>query len=224
MPPLHIPQAREPALITRIKGTLIRLDETSATMGVDPFEYEILIPDFTRRHLQMSVGSEISLITIQYIDGNVQRGGRMTPRLIGFNSEIEREFFELFCSVDGVGVKKALRAMVRPVQDVAKAIEQQDTKIIATLPGIGPATAERIVAKLRRKMPKFALMVTSNDEDQELQNVERDIVDETFQILLSLGHSESESRRLLESPLSMKKKFKDVESLLQAVYDQTSKD
>ena len=148
----------------------------------------------------------------------------MTPRLIGFNSEIEREFFELFCSVDGVGVKKALRAMVRPVQDVAKAIEQQDTKIIATLPGIGPATAERIVAKLRRKMPKFALMVTSNDEGQELQNVERDIVDETFQILLSLGHSESESRRLLESPLSMKKKFKDVESLLQAVYDQTSKD
>ena len=211
-------------MITRIKGTLIRLDETSATMAVDPFEYEILIPDFTRRHLQMSVGSEISLITIQYIDGNVQRGGRMTPRLIGFNSEIEREFFELFCSVDGVGVKKALRAMVRPVQDVAKAIEQQDTKIIATLPGIGPATAERIVAKLRRKMPKFALMVTSNDEDQELQNVERDIVDETFQILLSLGHSESESRRLLESPLSMKKKFKDVESLLQAVYDQTSKD
>ena len=224
MSPLYIPQAREPTLITRIKGTLIRLDETSATMAVDPFEYEILIPDFTRRHLQMSVGSEISLITIQYIDGNVQRGGRMTPRLIGFNSEIEREFFELFCSVDGVGVKKALRAMVRPVQDVAKAIEQQDTKIIATLPGIGPATAERIVAKLRRKMPKFALMVTSNDEGQELQNVERDIVDETFQILLSLGHSESESRRLLESPLSMKKKFKDVESLLQTVYDQTSKD
>ncbi len=211
-------------MITRIKGTLIRLDETSATMAVDPFEYEILIPDFTRRHLQMSVGSEISLITIQYIDGNVQRGGRMTPRLIGFNSEIEREFFELFCSVDGVGVKKALRAMVRPVQDVAKAIEQQDTKVIATLPGIGPATAERIVAKLRRKMPKFALMVTGNDEGQELQNVERDIVDETFQILLSLGHSESESRRLLESPLSMKKKFKDVESLLQTVYDQTSKD
>ena len=140
-------------MITRIKGTLLRLDETSATLGVDPFEYEILIPDFTRRHLQMSVGSEVSLLTIQYIDGNVQKGGRMTPRLIGFNSEIEREFFELFCSVDGLGVKKALRAMVRPVQDVARAIEQQDTKVIATLPGIGPATAERIVAKLRRRMP-----------------------------------------------------------------------
>ena len=209
--------------ITKIKGTLIRLDENSATIGVDPFEYEILIPDFTRRHLQMSVGSEISLITIQYIDGNVQKGGRMTPRLIGFNSEIEREFFDLFCSVDGLGVKKALRAMVRPVQDVAKAIEQQDTKVIATLPGIGPATAERIVAKLRRKMPKFALMVTGGGEDDDLEQVERNVVDETFQILLTLGHSESDGRRLLEAPLASKTKFKDVESLLQAVYDQSSK-
>ena len=182
-------------MITKIKGTLIRLDENSATIGVDPFEYEILIPDFTRRHLQMSVGSEISLITIQYIDGNVQKGGRMTPRLIGFNSEIEREFFELFCSVDGLGVKKALRAMVRPVQDVAKAIEQQDTKVIATLPGIGPATAERIVAKLRRKMPKFALMVTDGGEDNDLEQVERNVVDETFQILLTLGHSESDGSK-----------------------------
>ncbi len=220
---LHVPQACEPALITKIKGNLIRLDENSATIGIDPFEYEILIPDFTRRHLQMSVGSEISLITIQYIDGNVQKGGRMTPRLIGFNSEIEREFFELFCSVDGLGVKKALRAMVRPVQDVAKAIEQQDTKVIATLPGIGPATAERIVAKLRRKMPKFALMVTGGGEDNDLEQVERNVVDETFQILLTLGHSESDARRLLEAPLASKTKFKDVESLLQAVYDQSSK-
>ena len=210
-------------MITKIKGILIRLDENSATIGVDPFEYEILIPDFTRRHLQMSVGSEISLITIQYIDGNVQKGGRMTPRLIGFNSEIEREFFDLFCSVDGLGVKKALRAMVRPVQDVAKAIEQQDTKVIATLPGIGPATAERIVAKLRRKMPKFALMVTGDGEDDDLEQVERSVVDETFQILLTLGHSESDARRLLEAPLASKTKFKDVESLLQAVYDQSSK-
>ena len=223
MSPFPIPETSELTLITRIKGNLLRLDETSATLGVDPFEYEVLIPDFTRRHLQMSVGSEVSLLTIQYIDGNVQKGGRMTPRLIGFNSDIEREFFELFCSVDGLGVKKALRAMVRPVQDVARAIEQQDTKVIATLPGIGPATAERIVAKLRRKMPKFALMVTATGDLGESESVERGAVDETFQILLSLGHSESDARTLLEAPLATKAKYKDVESLLQAVYDQTSR-
>ena len=61
--------------------------------------------------------------------------GRMTPRLIGFLSEVEREFFELFCSVDGVGVKKALRAMVRPVKDVATAIEEQDAKLLSVAAG-----------------------------------------------------------------------------------------
>ncbi len=86
-------------------------------------------------------------------------GGRLTPRLVGFLSTPERDFFELFCSVDGVGVKKALRAMTQPVQDTAIMIEQQDAKGALWLPGVGPATAERIIAKLRRKMPKFALLV-----------------------------------------------------------------
>jgi len=83
-------------LITKINGKLSFLADDFATIEVSPFEYQILIPDFTRRHLQSMLGEEISLYTIQYIDGNVQKGGRMTPRLIGFASEIEREFFELF--------------------------------------------------------------------------------------------------------------------------------
>jgi Holliday junction DNA helicase RuvA len=134
-------------------------------------------------------------------------------------SEIEREFFELFCSVDGVGVRKALRAMVRPVAEVAASIEEQDVKALAALPGIGPATAERIIAKLRRKVPKFALLVAQ--EVSEGAAAPRDIMDETFEVLRSLGHSETDSRRLLEAALKTGKKFKDVESLIQAVYEQS---
>lgn len=208
-------------MITKITGLLTQLGEDVAVLHIAPFHYEILVPDFTRRQLQMKIDQEVELHTIQYIDGNVQKGGRMTPRLIGFNSEIEREFFEIFCSVDGVGVKKALRAMVRPVPDVARAIEQQDVKNISTLPGIGPATSERIVAKLRRKMPKFALMAAVETE-AAVADVEHDIVEETFHILVTLGHNESEARRMLESPLSNKKKYKDVDALLQAVYEQVN--
>ena len=197
------------------------MSEDFASLEVAPFEYQVLIPEFTRRHLQTMLGEEISLFTIQYIDGNVQKGGRMTPRLIGFASEIEREFFEHFCSVGGVGVKKALRAMVRPVQDLARAIEQQDIKTMSTLPGIGAATAESICAKLRRKMPKFALMVPRGDTPENMTQVERDIVEETYQILMKLGHSEPEARSLLEAPLASKKKFKDLDALFQAVYDNT---
>ena len=100
--------------------------------------------------------------------------GRLIPRLVGFLSPIEREFFDMFCEVDGVGVKKALRAMVRPVQEVATMIEEQDAKGLATLPGIGPATADRIIAKLRRRVPKFALLVAR--EMQPAADVERDLL------------------------------------------------
>ena len=208
-------------MITKIKGHLIELSETRAIIAVDPFEYEVLVPEFSRRQLQLHVGEDVSLHTIEYIDGNVQKGGRMTPRLIGFTSEVEREFFEMFCSVDGVGVKKALRAMVRPVQDVARAIEQQDIKTMSTLPGIGDATSERIVAKLRRKMAKFALMVPKAIEESNAP-ASNDIYETTYQILVSLGHSEVEARQLLEAPMQSKKKFKDVDQLLQSVYEQVN--
>jgi holliday junction DNA helicase RuvA len=205
-------------LITKITGQLLELNEDTLTLGVGPFEYEILIPDFSRRQLQTRLEQEIRLYTIEYLEGNPMQG-RLTPRLVGFLTEVEREFFELFCSVDGVGVKKALRAMVRPVREVATAIEEQDTKALSGLPGVGPATAERIVAKLRRKVPKFALMA-ARDEPSTTQ-VELDVVSETFEVLRKLGHSESDARRLVDAALVQKKKFKDVQDLLQAIYQQS---
>jgi Holliday junction DNA helicase RuvA len=204
-------------MITKITGRLLALRDDVLTLGVAAFEYEVLIPEFARRQLQHRMNDEISLHTIEYLEGNPMQG-RMTPRLIGFLSEAEREFFEMFCSVDGIGVKKALRAMVRPVREVATSIEEQDLKSLTGLPGVGPAMAEKIVAALRRKVPKFALMVASEvPYDAE---VEHDVVRETFDVLRSLGHSESDARRLIESTLATKKKFKTVEEMINAVYQQ----
>jgi len=207
-------------LITRITGQLLSLGDEQLTLAVGAIEYEVLIPEFTRRHLQPHVNEQISLHTIEYLEGNPMQG-RMTPRMIGFLSEVEREFFEVFCSVDGVGVKKALRAMVRPVREVAIAIEEQDLKQLASLPGVGPATAERIVAKLRRKVPKFALMA-----DRDLppdSQVPHDTVRETYDALRSLGHSEADARRLVDGVLGGKKKFKDSQEMLQAIYQQVQR-
>ena len=206
-------------MITKITGIPISAVGDVLTLGVGAFEYEILIPEFTRRHVQQQIGREISLHTIEYLEGNPMQG-RMTPRLIGFLNAAEREFFEIFCQVDGVGVKKALRAMVRPVQEVAALIEDQDAKGLSGLPGVGPATAERIIAKLRRKVPKFALLVAR--EAPAGDAAAQDVVAEAYDALRALGHSESDARRLLDRALERKKKFKDVDELLRAVYEQRS--
>lgn len=205
-------------MITKITGRLTNLGEDTATLAVDAFEYEVSIPDFSRRQLQSRIGEIVQLHTIYYLDGALGQG-RVTPRLVGFLSEVEREFFDLFCSVDGVGAKKALRAMVRPVKDIAEMIEDQSAKGLSTLPGVGPATAERIIAKLRRKMSKFALMVV---RDQAASTeITRDLVEEAFHALCALGHAEADARKMLDRLLQSKKKFPDIESILHAIYQDT---
>lgn len=203
-------------MITRIKGNLTSIRDDDATLSVGNFDYQVLIPDFVRRQLQGRLQSEISLHTVHYLEGNSTQG-KLTPRLVGFLSEVEREFFEMFCSVDGVGVRKALRAMVRPVQEVAALIADQNAKGLAALPGIGPSTAERIIAKLRRKMCKFALM--TQRQSTAVESAQPDVVDEAFQMLTQLGHNESESRQLLDETLATQEKFKDVDALMHAIYE-----
>jgi holliday junction DNA helicase RuvA len=205
-------------VITRISGQLLRLDDDSATLGIEAFEYQVFIAEFSRRQLASLVGQPVSLHTIYYHDGDPSRG-RVTPRLVGFLSEVEREFFEMFCSVDGVGAKKALRAMVRPVQDIAVMIEEQDVKGLSSLPGVGAATGERIIAKLRRKMSKFALLVARQQTYEA--DVKRDVVEEAYDALRTLGHSEADARKLLDGVLKSKRKYADVEALLHAIYQQS---
>jgi len=207
---------------TRISGRLSELGETEATIDVGAFEYAVYVPDFVRRQLQGREGEEISLRTIEYLEGNPQKG-RMTPRLIGFTSDAEREFFELVCSVDGVGVKKTLKAMVRPVRDVAEAIVERDAERLTLLPGIGPAVADRIIAKLHRKMTPFALMVGGESASGESET-NRDLVAEALQALVGLGHSASDARLKLDAVLGAGSSFSTVEDVLREVYRQQRED
>ena len=202
-------------MITKITGRLAELSETAAYLECGHVEHEVFVPDFVRRQLGPQKGEEVTLRTIEFLEGNPQKG-RLTPRLIGFLTPVEREFFELVCSVDGVGVKKALRAMVRPVRDVAAAIEEQDVKEITTLPGIGAAMAERIVAKLRRKMTRFALMPERDLPEGEAQvsDVER----ETVEALVALGHNPADARKKVEAAREAGAKGKTVETLLTEIY------
>lgn len=203
-------------MIKRVSGVLERVEPTGVELAMGPAVHEVLVPELVRRGLQAKLGQTITLHTLEFLEGNPTRGN-MVPRLVGFLTEVEREFFELICEVDGVGVRKALRAIVRPVGEIATAIEEQDAAMLSTLPGIGAATAERMIAKLRRRMPKFALLVAREAPDQAGP---ADVLAETFDVLRSLGHSDTEARRLVDGLRDVKKKYKDVQEALEAIYRQ----
>src|SRR5579864_4498795 len=150
-------------MITKITGVLNRVLDDEVRVQVGGLEYAVLVPEFVRRGVQGNVGREITLHTCHYFDGNPMQG-RVVPRLIGFLTEAELDFFDLFCTVDKVGTRKALKALVRPVKEIAEAIQRQDAKWLTTLPGIGAATAEQIIATLRRKVTRFALATPTEPE------------------------------------------------------------
>ncbi len=78
-------------------------------------------------------------------------------RLFGFTSDLEREWFRLLQTVQGVGVKVALAVLgtLKPA-DLATAIAMRDKAAVARTPGVGPKVAERIVSELKDKAPAFA--------------------------------------------------------------------
>jgi len=209
-------------MITKISGQLNRVLDEEVRLQVGALEYQVLVPDFVRRQLQNLTGQEVALHTSEYLDGNPMQG-RVVPRLIGFMNEAELDFFELFCTVDKVGVRKAIKALIRPVRDIADAIQRQDAKWLTTLPGVGPATAEQIVATLRRKVTKFALMVPPKrgaEGAAEQSAIDGNLLEDAYQALVSVGHGPGEARDRLDRVMTGGRAFKSVEEILMAIYTQ----
>lgn len=209
-----------------MRGILRNVGEEELTLGLEPIDVAVMIPESARRQLQGKVGELVALHTVFYIEGN-QMSSRMSPRLVGFLSPIDREFFEIFCSVDGVGVRKALRAMVRPVRELARMVQDQDVPMLATFPGIGEALAERIVAKLRRKVGKFTLIVGADaahddaltaEANGSASHADSEVIRDTFAALLSVGHNESQARTAIDRALAGKKKYRSVPDMIEAIY------
>jgi Holliday junction DNA helicase RuvA len=207
-------------MITKISGHLNRVLDEEVRLQVGALEYQVLVPEFVRRQLQIKTGEELTLHTSEYLDGNPMQG-RVVPRFIGFLHEAELDFFELFCTVDKVGVKKALKALARPIREIANAIQREDAKWLTSLPGIGAATAEQIVTSLKRKVTKFALMpATEGDRPAEQAPVDGQIFEDAYQALLSVGHSPVDARDRLDRVLTKGKKYNSVEEILVAIYKQ----
>ena len=210
-------------MITRITGHLNRVLDDEVRLQVGGFEYAVLVAEFVRRVVQTKVGQELTLHTNHFFDGNPMQG-KVVPRLLGFLHEVDLDFFDLFCTVDKVGTRKALKALVRPVREVADAIQRQDVKWLTTLPGVGGPTSEKIIATLKKKVSRFALApaATAHGEATEdprpTATVGGDVLDEAYAALIALGQNPIEARIRLDHLLATGKTFASAEEVIREIY------
>ncbi len=210
-------------MMTKLRGILTRVLDDEVRMEVGPYEFAVMVPESVRRQLQLRTGDEMTLHLSEYYEGN-QSGSRLVPRKVGFLSEMDLEFFELFCTVDKIGVKKALKALSRPAREIADAISRQDTKWLTTLPGIGAATAELIISTLKRKVTRFALsptMATATEPGATPlpeTGMSGQLIEDLYQTLMALGHNPLEARAKLDTLLQSKQIFTTVEDAIPLIY------
>ena len=191
-------------------------------MRVSSLCYEVLVPSGIASRLRTAPASErhnpLTFYTIYYIDGGLG-GSHLTPRLVGFLDPLDREFFEVFTTVPGVGFMRALKCLVRPLNEIALAIERGDTNFLKELPFIGTKTAERIVTELRGKMAKFALARTEEPLSVE-QESSSELKQEALQVLEQLEYSRPEAQRMVDEIFARHKSLKSTEDFLRRLFEQ----
>jgi len=136
-------------MIGKLKGTIEEIAEDHVLIDVQGVCYVAYCSTRTLSRLG-SPGEAAALFIETYV-----REDQL--RLFGFGSALEREWFRLLQSVQGVGAKVALAVLsTLTASDLANAIALQDKAVIARAPGIGPKVAQRIVTELKAKAPAFS--------------------------------------------------------------------
>jgi Holliday junction DNA helicase RuvA len=201
-------------MIAGIEGKLIQLDTETAQVRVGAITYEVMLPGYGVNALSGLIGSEIALCTMEYYEGSLG-GGNLVPRLIGFLTPAEREFFATFISVKGMGIRKGLRALNIPIQNIAAAIESGDEKMLMSLPGIGRRMAQQTVAELKGKLHAFAL---GAERPAAAQTPFEPFQAEALEILIAWGEKRNEAMELIELAARKHPDVRTAETLVPLIY------
>jgi len=116
-------------------------------------------------------------------------------KLFGFMSVLEREWFNLLQSVQGVGAKVALAVLstLTPAE-LANAIALQDKTAVSRAQGVGPKVAVRIVTELKNKAPAYAGEAINMGLKQEIgEGVASAPVADAVSALTNLGYSRDQA-------------------------------
>jgi Holliday junction DNA helicase RuvA len=176
--------------------------------------YEVLVPAFDVERLSRRIGQDVVLHTIHYFEGDPSHGVQQ-PRLIGFTAEADRGFFRLFITVKGIGMRKALRALARPVGEIAAAIQNKDAKFLVALPEIGRRTAEQVIAELHGKVDDYAAVGVSGTPGAEPLPQP---AAEAVAVLVQLGEKRADAMALVERVLAVSPDAATSEAIIRHAY------
>jgi len=211
-------------MIATLTGRLRRRAEDRVVLECGGLGYEVFLPPIALRALEGATAeagdkaSELHLVIYYHATRDQPR-----PVLIGFTSDLDKEFFEKLITVKDIGPMVAARALAAPVAELAAAIARQDEKYLRALPGIGPQKAKNIVAQLQAKVAKFALAVAgavAAPVAGAAAPVDADGLREmVWEILVKqLGHRPSEASQLITDALRRRSDLRSPEELFDEIY------
>ena len=211
-------------MIATLEGRLRRRLEDRVILECGGIGYEVFLPPIALRQIEHVTagpgekGSELELVVYYHATRDQPR-----PVLIGFTSDLDKEFFEKLITVKDIGPMVAARALAMPVAELAEAIARQDEKFLRGLPGIGPQKAKNIVAQLQSKVAKFALAragAAAEPIDTAPAPVDADGLRElVWEIMVKqLGHRPSEASQLITDALCRRPSVMSPEELFDEIY------
>jgi Holliday junction DNA helicase RuvA len=203
-------------MISKITGLVKEKGANYLVLDLGGLSYEVFIPACVMQGLASAMGPDgrISLLTYHYHQVDQAKS---IPILIGFLSQVEKDFFEIFITVSGIGPRAALKALNKPISLIAKAIDEGDLVSLKSLPGIGEQRAKEIVAKLQNKVGKFGLI---QDRSIAEKTQAKNISEEALDVLLQLEYKRSEALGMIKRVLEINSQINTTEELLNLVYKQ----
>lgn len=200
-------------MIARIQGKLVALESDRALMEVGPVAYEVLLPGYAVSQLSGRLGQDVTFFTFEYYEGTLG-GGNLVPRLVGFLSRNELDFFRRFTSVKGVGIRKGLKTLSVPIATIAEAIESGDERTLCALPGVGKRLAQLMLAELKGKLGDYALGAAEPAAGRAFERFQV----EALEVLVAWGERRTEAMELIALTCQRHPDIKTAEALVPLVY------
>lgn len=202
-------------MIAALRGLFVQWDADNNTLWLDVsgVTYELIVPSFAADWvMQNEPGDELHIYTYYHVADRSPK-----PVIIGFPRLAERDFFRKFIEVPDVGPTKAVKALTRPISEIARWVETEDVKALQQLPGIGTRLSQTIVARLHGKLVQEALL---RDEVEGVAIDAPDLRGDAVVALVQLQYGRREAEQVVDEVLIARPGIETLEELLRVVLEQ----